>query len=171
MPPSGDFPQQLESLRLWDDSPLPAGLRYRLGQEWEQVTALTQRIVQLEAERRALIQAAEDAVMHKVQQLLTLKGIGTNSAWVFGMEFFGWRTFRNGKEVGALRGLTPTPYARGPPPMSAVSPKLVTIISARGPVKWPGAGGAFTPSVRSRAGLSSALAMGGVACAGWAWSR
>ena len=29
------------------------------------------------------------------------------------MECFGWRAFRNRKEVGALSGLTPPPYARG----------------------------------------------------------
>ena len=51
--------------------------------------------------------------MKNVRQLLTLKGIGTNSAWGFVMEFFGWRAFRNGQEVGALSGLTPTPYASG----------------------------------------------------------
>jgi transposase len=113
MPPSGDFRLQLEALRLWDGSPLPAGLRHRLGQEWAHVQVLAQRIGQLEAERRALMQTAEDASMKKVRQLLTLKGIGTNSAWVFVMEFFGWRAFHNGKEVGALSGLTPTPYASG----------------------------------------------------------
>jgi transposase len=75
--------------------------------------ALTQRITQLEAERRAILQTAEDAVTQKVQQLLMLKGIGINSAWLFVMEFFGWRAFRNRKEVGALSGLTPTPYASG----------------------------------------------------------
>jgi transposase len=113
MPPSGDFSQQLEHLRLWDGSPLPAGLCRRLGQEWEHVQVLAQRIAQLEAERRVVLQTAEDAVTKKVRQLLMLKGIGTNSAWVFVMEFFGWRAFRNRKEVGALSGLTPTPYASG----------------------------------------------------------
>ena len=70
-------------------------------------------MAQLEAERRALMQTAEDAVTKKVQQRLTMKGIGVNSAWGFVMEFFGWRALRNGKEVGALSGLTPTPYASG----------------------------------------------------------
>jgi transposase len=28
-------------------------------------------------------------------------------------EFFGWRVFRNGKQVGSLAGLTGTPYASG----------------------------------------------------------
>jgi transposase len=113
MPPSGDFSQELEHLRLWDGSPLPAALCHRLGQEWEHVKVLAQRIAQLEAERRVVLQTAEDAVTKKVRQLLMLKGIGTNSAWVFVMEFFGWRAFRNRKEVGALSGLTPTPYASG----------------------------------------------------------
>jgi transposase len=113
MPPGRDFPQQLEHLRLWDGTPLPAGLRHRLTQEWEHVVALAQRLAQLEAERRAVLQTAEDAVTKKVHQLLMLKGIGINSAWLFVMEFFGWRAFHNRKEVGALSGLTPTPYASG----------------------------------------------------------
>jgi transposase len=29
------------------------------------------------------------------------------------MEFFGWRAFRNRREVGSLAGLTPTPYQSG----------------------------------------------------------
>src|SRR5215467_13245776 len=70
-------------------------------------------MAQLEAERHAVRQTAEDAVTQKVQQLLRLKGIGINSAWLFVMEFFGWRAFRDRKEVGALSGLTPTPYASG----------------------------------------------------------
>jgi transposase len=113
MPHSGDVRLQLESLRLWDGAPLPAGLRHRPGQEWEHVKALAQRIGQLETERRALMRTAEDASMKKVRQLLALKGIGAKSAWVFVREFFGWRAFRSGKEVGALSGLTPTPYASG----------------------------------------------------------
>ena len=44
--PHAKTSSRLESLRLWDGSPLPAGLRHRLGQEWEHVQALTQRIAQ-----------------------------------------------------------------------------------------------------------------------------
>jgi transposase len=47
------------------------------------------------------------------RQLLRLKGIGLNSAWLYVMEFFSWREFRKGKEVGALAGLTPTPHESG----------------------------------------------------------
>jgi transposase len=109
----GDFQQQLEQQRLWDGSPIPGGLWQRLIREGEQLAGLSQRIAQLDAERREMIRTVEAAAMRKVRQLLTLKGIGTNSSWVLVMEFFGWRAFRNGKEVGALSGLTPTPYASG----------------------------------------------------------
>ena len=51
--------------------------------------------------------------MDKVRQLLRLRGIGVNSAWLYTMEFFGWRSFRNGKQIGALAGLTPTPHQSG----------------------------------------------------------
>src|ERR687888_578936 len=46
MPHGGGFAQQLEHLRLWDGTPLPAGLHHRLGPEWEQGVAVTQRIAQ-----------------------------------------------------------------------------------------------------------------------------
>jgi hypothetical protein len=42
-----------------------------------------------------------------------LRGIGPTSAWLFVKEFFGWRQFRNRREVGALSGLTPTPHQSG----------------------------------------------------------
>ena len=113
-PPSGDFPQPLEALRLWDGSPLPAGLRHRLGQEWAHVQGWAQRIGRLEAARRALRQTAEEASMTKVRPRLTLKGLGTNRAWGFVLECFGWRACRHGKGVGALSGGPPTPDARGP---------------------------------------------------------
>jgi transposase len=113
MPPGGDFAPQLEHRRLWAGTPLPAGLHQRLGQEWEPVVALTQRMAQVEAERRAELQTAEDAGTQKVQHLLMLKGIGINRAGLLVMECFGGRAFRHRKDVGALRGLTPPPSARG----------------------------------------------------------
>jgi hypothetical protein len=32
---------------------------------------------------------------------MQLKGISINGAWVLVMEFFGWRAFKNHREVGA----------------------------------------------------------------------
>jgi transposase len=44
---------------------------------------------------------------------MSLRGIGINSAWLFVMEFFSWRAFRNRREVGSLAGLTSTPHQSG----------------------------------------------------------
>lgn len=44
---------------------------------------------------------------------MELGAIGSGSAWLLAMEFFGWRAFRNRREVGALAGLTGTPYSSG----------------------------------------------------------
>ncbi len=51
--------------------------------------------------------------MRLIQQLVLLRAIGTTSAWVFVQEFFGWRQFRNRREIGALAGLAPMPYRSG----------------------------------------------------------
>jgi transposase len=103
----------LASLRRWDGSPLPEGLRARLGREWERVVSCTALIERLEADRREILQRGKDPVLEKVRQLILLRGIGTNSAWLYAMELFGWREFRNRKQVGAIVGLTPTPHASG----------------------------------------------------------
>jgi transposase len=113
VPLPGDGKPRLEQQRLWEGSPLPVGLRQRLIRAWEQLAGLSQRLAPREAERRELIRTAEEAAMQKVRQLVTLKGMGTNSAWVFVMACFGGRTLRQGQAVGALSGLTPPPYASG----------------------------------------------------------
>jgi len=106
-------PAQLAALRQWDGSALPAGLQARLAREWERVAFFTALIERLEADRRELLRAGDDPTLGKIRQLNLLRGIGTNSAWLYGMELFGWREFRNRKQVGAIVGLAPTPHASG----------------------------------------------------------
>jgi transposase len=109
----GDVDTQLDQARQWDGSPLPSALRSRLKRAWQQVGFLTAHIQTLEAERRALLRRRTDPVIAQVRQLFTLRGIGVNSAWLYVMEFFAWRDFQTPKQVGALAGLTPTPYQSG----------------------------------------------------------
>jgi transposase len=109
----GDVDAQLDQVQQWDGSPLPSALRTRLKRAWQQVGFLTAHIQTLEAERRALLRRREDPVIDQVRQLFTLRGIGVNSAWLYVMEFFAWRDFQTPKQVGALAGLTPTPYQSG----------------------------------------------------------
>jgi transposase len=109
----GDVDTQLDQAHQWDGSPLPSALLSRLKRAWQQVGFLTAHIQTLEAERRALLRHRDDPVIAQVRQLFTLRGIGVNSAWLYVMEFFAWRDFQTPKQVGALAGLTPTPYQSG----------------------------------------------------------
>jgi transposase len=108
-----EFLTHLPKLRLWDGAPLPAGLQARLQREFTCWEFVHRQILALEAERRSAIRESPEPCMEQVRQLLRLKGIGENSAWLYVMEFFGWRNFHNRREIGALAGLTPTPFQSG----------------------------------------------------------
>jgi transposase len=108
-----EFLTRLPQLRLWDGSALPEGLRTRLQREFTCWQFVHRQILELEAERRAVLRSSQEACIEQVRQLLRLKGIGENSAWLYVMEFFGWRDFHNRREIGALAGLTPTPFQSG----------------------------------------------------------
>jgi transposase len=107
------FPEHLAALRLWDGAERPSGLRRRVLRVWAHHELLREQIAALEVERRAMLQSAEDASLEQVRQLMPLRGIGVNGAWVLVREFFAWRECKNRRQVGGLAGFTPTPYQSG----------------------------------------------------------
>jgi transposase len=113
LPPGTDIAAAAKTVRLWDGSPVPAALRARLEREWEHAQFLRTRILELERARQRAIADGRGEAIDKVRQLLRLRAVGPTGAWVYVNEFFGWRRFRNRKEVGAAAGLTPTPYQSG----------------------------------------------------------
>jgi len=108
-----DFAQVVTELRTWDGQPVPAGLRQRLLREFERHQFVDRQIRDLENERARLIRGGTEPAVAKVRTLLKLRGVGANSAWLYVMEFFGWRAIRNRRELASLAGLTPTPYQSG----------------------------------------------------------
>lgn len=113
LPIQTDFLCRLEEVQLWDGSKLPVGLHSRLAREYERLQVFKQQIRELEHSRVEAVRTSSAPAVEQVRQLLRLKAIGMNSAWVYVMEFFSWRNFRNRREVGSLAGLTPTPYRSG----------------------------------------------------------
>jgi len=107
------FRARLDRLRQWNGQPLPEALRVRLGREWEKVELLTTHIHDLERVRRAMLRESRDDAVALVRRLLQLRGIGHNAAWLYVMELFAWRGFRNRRQVGASTGLVGTPYKSG----------------------------------------------------------
>jgi transposase len=109
----GRFLTWLASARLWDGSPLPSGMRARVEREYDRWRFTHDQILALDKQRRERLKDTTDAGLEKVRALHALRGIGLGAAYTWGLEFFSWRAFRNGKEVGALSGLSPTPYQSG----------------------------------------------------------
>src|SRR5437867_792624 len=83
-----NLPEQLDALRLWDGSPIPPGLRQRVLRVYAHHQFLSEQIAAVEAERGTQLQDSNDASIEKVRQLMLLKGIGINGAWLLVMEFF-----------------------------------------------------------------------------------
>jgi len=103
----------LDAVRLWDQSSLPEGIRGRIQRAQERVEFLSRQIRELETQRDQELENLTCVGTKRVRQLMVLKGIGPVTAWVLVMEFFGWRRFRNRRQVGALSGLAPSPYQSG----------------------------------------------------------
>ncbi len=113
IPAKRGFVELLRSCQVWDGSQLPKHLVCRLEREYRRLEMVREQILVLERERRKALREARDEKVEKVRQLMRLRGIAYNSSWVFVMEFFGWRQFKNRRQVGSLAGLTPTPNDSG----------------------------------------------------------
>lgn len=82
--------------------------------ESRRLELVKEQIRKLEALRReALETAPDDPLMRMIPGLVLMRGIGEGSAWLLVMEFFGWRKFKNRRQVAACAGLDPTPYDSG----------------------------------------------------------
>jgi transposase len=96
-------------LRTWQGQPVPPELQQRLVREYERWQLVDRQIKDLTAERARRIRTAKEKSVDQVRQLLRLRGIGPNSAWLYVMEFFGWcrcgrgwgRPRRRGRPFGA----------------------------------------------------------------------
>lgn len=96
-----------------DGTPLLEGMKGQLKRELRRLALVQEQIGELEKQQKDRVRDQESEKMKKVGRLMSLKGVGLQSAWPLVMEFFGWRDFNNGKEVGAAAGLAGTPYASG----------------------------------------------------------
>lgn len=107
------FLAELTGLRCWDGSTLPEDLQQRLGREFARWHLADQQIQELELERKRRVRQGDTPQVAPVRRLLGLCGIGVSGAWLLVHELFGWRRFQNRRQVGAIVGLTPTPYQSG----------------------------------------------------------
>ena len=112
-PVDADFRTTLDALRDWAGQPVPTGLRERLLQEYAAWEALHRQVRDAANAQERRLREGTEPYLEKVRRLLGLKAVGVRSAWILVTELFAWRAIKNGKELGALVGLTPTPYDSG----------------------------------------------------------
>jgi transposase len=105
--------RDLDGSRCWNGRPLPSDLRDRIQREYARLRLVEQDLLALRKQQKTRLKTQSTAAMEKIQLLQQLCGIAMKSSWVFVMELFGWREFKNRREVAAALGLTPMPYQSG----------------------------------------------------------
>jgi len=112
-PVNGNFRTTLTQLRDWSGQPVPAGLQQRILQEYAVWETLHRQVRDAANEQEQQLREGKEPYLDQVRRLMGLKAIGVRSAWILVAELFAWREVKNGKQLGALVGLTPTPYDSG----------------------------------------------------------
>jgi transposase len=108
-----NFRATLAGLRDWADQAVPAGMQTRLLQEFTVWEALHRQERDAANEQERQLREGQERQQEMMRQLMGLKAVGARTAWILVMELFSWRAIKNGKELGALVGLTPVPYDSG----------------------------------------------------------
>lgn len=101
-----EFVEWLEEATTPDGRRLGASLRAELRRESQRLQLAEMHLDQLRAQRDAYLDGGGEAdKIELVKRLTMLRGVGTTTAWGLVVEMFGWRKFRNRREVGAYVGL------------------------------------------------------------------
>lgn len=128
---NGKFKEWLEGARQVDGSPIPAHLKLDAQHTYERWCLTNKHLDEIKAARNERLRAqrareqpdkkpkaskhahaqpvcANDPVAAMVLRLQELFGIGEESSWLLVAEFFGWRKFKNRRELAGSAGLVPT---------------------------------------------------------------
>ena len=103
----------VEQYRDWAHHPLAAAVKAELKREFERLEMVNKQIHELDGQRAECAKSGETDGDRATAKLMKVKAIGMETASVLGYEFFGWRKFKNRRQVGSLAGLTGTPYESG----------------------------------------------------------
>lgn len=100
-------------LRNWNGEQLSDWVLWRLERKTKRLMQVEAQIKEIEQHQVECVKHASTEKLEAIAKLARLRGIGVPSSWVLVMESFGWRKFRNRKEVGGSVGLVGTPYDSG----------------------------------------------------------
>jgi transposase len=113
-PIKADRRQRLQEVVTPDGQRLPPRLHREISREIDRLELVLDHLAEVEAERDEVSggSAAGDGSATVIKQLMSLKGIGPETATILGRELF-YRDFANRKALAGYAGLTPSPYMSG----------------------------------------------------------
>ena len=97
----------------WAGRALAVEMVAELQRESQRLEMVEEQIKVLERQQAQRLAAPQTAAEQKARKLMGLRGVGAESGWVLCQELLGWRKISNRRELGALAGLTGTPYSSG----------------------------------------------------------
>lgn len=106
------FAERLERAKLWNGEGVTAELQRELLRLHGQYGVFVDQLKELQRAYAAEL-LTDTPVAEYRRRLERLKSVGPKSSRLLAAEVFGWRTFANTKQVGAMSGLTPTPSQSG----------------------------------------------------------
>jgi len=111
-PLSPRFEEALERIRRFDGSPLGDRQLQVIRDEVARLRLVQNQIKRIDDEHKRLLTTKQPigSTLEKAQRLTQLRGIGPVGAMILVTEFYGWREFKNRRQVGALAGLTDSPW-------------------------------------------------------------
>jgi transposase len=101
---------KLLALKSPTGEPIPGFLRSEIERELLRLELVEQHIDEIDKSRKERLDAA---TLQKVEHLTKLRGVGETGGQILVQELFGWRQFKNRRQLGALVGLTPAPFNSG----------------------------------------------------------
>jgi transposase len=107
-----NFLENLEVVAQWDGKGFPDKVKRELLREYQRYQLIGEQLKELELEKQKILESDSEPAK-QTKALQRIKGVGPVSSWVLVFEYFGWRKFKNVKQVGAASGLVPTPYGSG----------------------------------------------------------
>ena len=107
------FGERLRQLTDWRGERLSAAWLSEFERLWQRLTLVDEQLQAIEREQAEVLRHEQHRTAEQMRQLRALKGLDVQIPWTLVHELFGWRQLRNGREVGALAGLTPTPFRSG----------------------------------------------------------
>jgi transposase len=110
LPLTKRFLEHLGTVSRGDGGGLPPALMTRLEREWAALQQVEARVQVVRRARMQRVDRPHDRVAQQTRALADLRGIAANGALTLTTELFAWRGFTNGRQIGAIVGLTPTPY-------------------------------------------------------------